>query len=69
MLSLTPDGYGPSIHTIIITMNVEDTSESIYNKSIYIYNNVQFEWLGCWMVGLVGLSGGWVYEALYVGRG
>ena len=32
---------------------------------IYIY----IEWLGCWMVGLVGLWDGWVYEVLYVGGG
>ena len=29
----------------------------------------RIEWLGCWMVGSVGLSGGWVYEVLYVGGG
>ena len=52
---MTPDGYGPSIHTIIITMNVEDTSESIYNKSIYIYI-IMFN-LNGWVVGWLGWLG------------
>ena len=44
---------------ILLNMSVLNTN----NLPIYIQNSkLYIEWLGCWMVGMVGLWYGWVYE-------